>query len=261
MAIDRNGFCRGRRRRNRRKRRAGGDTSTCGRPQPDGHGDDEHVGGAVGEHPAGRQSHVSALRVVVQPADRSPHGDDSDDDRARVGEADVRGAQRLSRPLEGAAHGLDGYAFVRRNAVVGPAVDLPEVENALLFGAKCSESRARPRVLVHGQDRLVGFRRRHVVGVLDATLHSPSLATAVIDAEPPGDRRDPRPERSGGRIAVPRGPGSEERLLGQLLGLAGAHQLAPAERDEGTEVGFVQFGEALLTPVAAVLRTPLIHGR
>jgi hypothetical protein len=85
------------------------------------------------------------------------------------------------------------------------------------------------------------------------------LATAVIDAETPGDRRDPRPERSGRGVAVPRRPGSEERLLGQLLGFAGA--LSPAERDEGTEVGFVQFGEALLTPVAAVLRTPLIHGR
>jgi len=47
--------------------------------------------------------------------------------------------------------------------------------------------------------------------------------------------------------------------LGYLFGIAGAHQLAPAERDEGTEMGGVQLGEALLASVSLVVGLALVH--
>ena len=98
-------------------RRAGGESSSARRPQPNGHGDGEHVDGAVA-HPADRNRHMGALRLFGDPATQTPHGDQRNDDRIPFGELCVRDPKRLARPLEGAAHRLDRHALVRCDSVV-----------------------------------------------------------------------------------------------------------------------------------------------
>src|SRR5437763_1755055 len=61
-----------------------------------------------------------------------------------------------------------------------------------------------------------------------------------------GDGGDQRPEGPAGGVAVPRHPGPEERLLGDLLGIGAAAELAAAVFDERRVARLVQLGEDLV---------------
>jgi hypothetical protein len=75
------------------------------------------------------------------------------------------------------------------------------------------------------------------VGDQDRTVRLP--LRQFVEREPPGDGEEPRAERGGRPIGMPRPPDAQEAPLGQVLGgiaVSASHSMQPREQ-EGTRLG------------------------
>src|SRR5213078_4833953 len=110
-------------------------------------------------------------------------------------------------------------------------------------------SLARPLVLLVLLEPLLGRdARRHrqlPSPLLEDGGHHP-LVAVVVHAEVAGDGGDEGPERAAGGVAIPRHPGPEERLLGDLFGVRRVAQLAPAVLHQRGVAALVELGEGLV---------------
>src|SRR4051794_697564 len=133
------------------------------------------------------------------------------------------------------------------------------MDDPALLGPQRGERGAGPPVLLVELEEVVGGLRRARVGrCMRPSGQRRAQPATVVDTEAAGDRRHPRPERPARCVAVPRRPGPQERLLGELLAVARSREPA-TEGHERAVVRRVELGEHFGATVARVSGDPLVH--
>ena len=155
-----------------------------------------------------------------------------------------RRARRAEQERFDRAH---GDAVMGGDVLVGPALDLAEMEDVLVPGGQAGEGGDHQRgVHLVDDPLLLASVDRAGIGVGERL--GTGLAPEVVDAQPGGDHRDPGVEAQFPAQVRQSGQGPGEGFLGDFLGGVDVADALQAEPLQAVVVAAVQLLEGVVVP-------------